>query len=139
MKALVKRWLSHGATCKCCRERYQIIIEALDDIISITNNLELVTYRNRLDTEPVYQRTLLEDVLNVTKILSLLLQSDKKDFSEIAQSINTVIEILRNIGENTNPNHLKHFNNSNKIIEKIEVYETKYCIFWYVQTPIARP
>ena len=124
MKALVNRWLSHGATCKCCRQRYQIIIEALDDIISTTNNLELVTYRNTLlETEPVYQRTLLEDVLNVTKILTLLLQSDTKDFFEIAQSINTVIETLKNIGENTDANHLKNFNNSNEIIEKIEVYE----------------
>ena len=65
----------------------------------------------------------LGDVLSKTNILSLLLQSDKKDFSAIAQAINTVIEVLKNIGENVDTNHLKNFNNASKIIEKIEVYE----------------
>ena len=84
VKAVVTRWLSHGAACKRCRERYHFINEALDDIISTTNNPELVTYRNTLlDTETVYQITFLEDVLSVTNILSLLLPSDKKDFSAI--------------------------------------------------------
>ena len=124
LKAVATRWLSHGAAYKCCRERYHIIIEALDDFISTTNNPELVTYRNTLlDTETVYQITFLEDVLSVTNILSLLLQSDKNDFSAIAQSVNTVTEILKNIEENIDTNHLKNFNNANKIIEKIEVSE----------------
>ena len=59
----------------------------------------------------------------MTIILSLLLQEDKKDFSAIARSVNTVIEILKNIGENIDINHLKNFNNANEIIEKIKVYE----------------
>ena len=108
MKTVVTRWLSHGAACKCCRERYNVIIEALDDIISTKNNPELVTYRNTLlDTKTVYQITFLEDVLSVTNILSLLLQSGKKDFSVIARSVDTVIEILKNIGENIDTNYLK--------------------------------
>ena len=40
VKTVVTGWLSHGAACKRCRERYHIIIEALDDIISTTNNPE---------------------------------------------------------------------------------------------------
>ena len=124
MKSVVTRWLSHGAACKRCRERYHIITEALDDIISTINNLELVTYRNTLlDTETVYQIMSLEYVLSVTNILSLLLQLDKKNFSAIAHLVNTVIEILKNIGENIDTNHLKNFNNANEIIEKIEVSE----------------
>ena len=76
---MVTRWLSHGASYKQCGERYHVIIEKLDAIISIKNNPELVTYRNTcLDTETVYQITFLGDVLSVTNILSLLLQSDKK-------------------------------------------------------------
>ena len=59
----------------------------------------------------------------MTNILSLLLQSDKKDFSAIVRSVNTVIEILKNIGENIDTNHFKNFNNTNEIIEKIKVYE----------------
>ena len=34
-----------------------------------------------------------------------------------------VTEILKNIGENIDTNHLKNFNNANEIIEKTEVYE----------------
>ena len=138
VKAVVTRWLSHGAACKRCRERYHIITEALDDIISTINNLELVTYRNTLLTH-VYQIMSLEYVLSVTNILSLLLQLDKKNFSAIAHLVNTVIEILKNIGENIDTNHWKNFNNANEIIEKIEVSETKYCVFGYMQTPKARP
>ena len=124
VKAVITRWLSHGAACTRCRARYHIIIEALDDIISITNNPELVTYRDTLlDTETAYHITFLEDVLSVTNILSLLLQSDKKDFSAIVRSVNTVIEILKNIGENIDTNHFKNFNNTNEIIKKIKVYE----------------
>ena len=123
LNAVVTRWLSHGAAFKRCRERYNIIIEALDDIISTTNNLELVTYRNTLlDTETVCQITFLEDLISATNILSLLLQSDKKDFSVMAQTVDIVTEILKNIGENIDTNHLKNFNNANKIIEKIKVY-----------------
>ena len=59
----------------------------------------------------------------MTNILSLLLQSDKKDFSAIVLSVNMVIEILKNTGENIDTNYLKNFNNTNKIIEKIKVYE----------------
>ena len=81
----------------------------------------------------------LGDVLSKTNILSLLLQSDKKDFSAIVLSVNMVIEILKNTGENIDTNYLKNFNNTNKIIEKIKVYERKYCVIWYLQTPKARP
>ena len=67
-KVVVNSWLSHGAACKRCREKHHIIIEALD-IISTTNNPELLTYRNTLlDTETVYQITFLEDVPSVTNI-----------------------------------------------------------------------
>ena len=65
----------------------------------------------------------LGDVLSKTNILSLLLQSDKKDFSAIVLSVNMVIEILKNTGENIDTNYSKNFNNTNKIIEKIMVYE----------------
>ena len=41
VKAAVTRWLSHGAACPRCRERYVIIIEALDDIISKKGNPNL--------------------------------------------------------------------------------------------------
>ena len=65
----------------------------------------------------------LEGVLIVTNMLSLLLQSDKKDFSSITPSVNRVIENLKNIEGNIYTNRLKNFNNANKKIEKMQVYE----------------
>ena len=79
VKAAVTRWLSHGAACKHCWERHHIIIEVLGDIITTSSNPELVACRDALlETATVYQTTFLEDVLSVTYILPLLLQSDKK-------------------------------------------------------------
>ena len=46
----------------------------------------------------------------------------------MAQTVDIVTEILKNIGENIDTNHLKNFNNANKIIE------TKYCVFWYAKS-----
>ena len=87
MKAVITRWLSHGAACKRCRERYHIIIEALDDIISATNNPELVTYRNTLlETEIVYQITLLEDAFSVTNIVIIAAIRQKGLFCDSAIS-----------------------------------------------------
>ena len=113
VKAAVTRWLSHGAACKRCQERYHIIIGALDDIITTSINAELVACRDTLlETATVYQITFLEDVLSATNIMSLLLQSDKKDFSAISPSTNTVMGTLKVMGENRETKYLKNFNNA---------------------------
>ena len=124
MKAAVTRWLSHGAVCKSCRERCHIIIEALDDIISTSSNPELVVRQETLlETAAVSQITFLEYALSITNILSLLIQSDKKDFSAILRSVNTVLGTSNVMGKNRETNHLKNFNNAGKIIQKIENYQ----------------
>ena len=95
VRAAVTGWLSHGAACKRCRERYHLIIEALDDIITTSSNPERVACRDtHLEAATVYQITFLEDVLSVTNILSLLLQSDKKGFCVISRSLNTDLGTL---------------------------------------------
>ena len=105
MKAAVTRWISHWIACKCCWERYPIIIEALD-IITTSSNPEIVACQDTLlETATVYQITLLEDMLSNTNILSVLLQSDKKDFSAISHSINTVLGTLKVMGENRGTNY----------------------------------
>ena len=84
IKATVTRWLSHGAACKRTRERYPIIIESLDDIITKDPKAELIGLRNQmLNSETLLQICFLEDVLSITNILSLVLQSDKKDFAAV--------------------------------------------------------
>ena len=42
IKAAVTRWLSHGAACKRCRERYEMILGSLDDIITRNPRPELI-------------------------------------------------------------------------------------------------
>ena len=78
-----------------CQERYHIIIEALDDIITTSSNPERVVCRDtHLIAATVYQITFLEDVLSITNILSLLLQSDKKGFYVTSRSVNTDLGTL---------------------------------------------
>ena len=76
-----------------------------------------------LETATIYQITFLEDVLSVTNILSLLKQSDKKDFSAASRSINTVLGTLKVMGESNETRYLKNFNKADEIIQKIENYQ----------------
>ena len=48
IKAAITRCLSNGGACKRCRERYCIILESLDDIITNNPRAELVGIRNQL-------------------------------------------------------------------------------------------
>ena len=69
-----------------------IIIEALDDIVSSKNNAELLAHRDMmLESQTVFQITFLEDVLSVTNALSLLLQSDHRDFAAISRYVANTI------------------------------------------------
>ena len=81
-----------------------------------------------LGTATIYQITFLEDVLSVTNILSLLKQSDKKDFSAASRSINTVLGTLKVMWESKETRHLKKFNKADEIIQKIENYQKQNII-----------
>ena len=84
VKAAVTRWLSHGAACKRCRERYSVIVEALDNIIVKNPKPELTGYRSQLvDFTTIPKIFILEDVLSITNILLLVLQADHKDFGAV--------------------------------------------------------
>ena len=92
IKAAVTRWLSHGAACKRCRERYGMILGSLDDIITRNPRPELIGYRDEmLNAQTVLQITFLEDVLTVTNILSLVLQCDRKDFGAVRRALSTTL------------------------------------------------
>ena len=122
VKAAVTRWLSHGAACRRCRERYTEIVEALDDILVKNNNPEWIGYRSELLKEStIYQITFLEDVLSVTNILCLLLQSDRKDFGAISRVVDTTISTLKNMHDD--PNSIYTFQEFTEFI-------------WYSQTPL---
>ena len=59
----------------------------------------------------------------MTNALSLLLQSDVKDFAAISRIISSTLQILEDIGDDFNSIHLKSFNKSAEIIGTIESYE----------------
>ena len=81
VKAATTRWLSHGAACKKCGERYSIILEGLDDLVSENQNAEWIQYRfTLLEEKTVFEICFLEDVLSITHVLCLVLLTDKKDF-----------------------------------------------------------
>ena len=88
VKAAITCWLSHGQTCKRVRERYKQIVLALDEIISKNANSEWVSYRSNLSISlTVIQITFLEDILSVTNILCLILQSDRKGFAAVSRAV----------------------------------------------------
>ena len=78
IKATVTRWFSHGAACKRTRERSPIIIESLYDITNDPKAKLTGLCHQMLNSEILLQICFLEDVLRITNILSLVLQSDKK-------------------------------------------------------------
>ena len=126
VKAAATRWLSHGAACQRCRERYVIITEALGNIVLKKGNPNLSVHGNTLlVTQTVFQITFLEDVLSVTNALSLFLQSDIKDFAAISRIVSSALQILEDVSNDFDSIHLASFNKSAEIIEKIESYEKR--------------
>ena len=71
--------------------------------------------------QTIFQITFLDDVLSVTNALSLLLQSDVKDFAAISRIVSSTLQILEDIGNDFDSIYLKSFNKSAEIIEKIEI------------------
>ena len=81
VKAVVTRWLSHGAeiSCKRCLERYKEILEALDQVLVAKPNPEISGCRSDLlEPTTVLELSLLDDILTIISKLCLLLQSDRK-------------------------------------------------------------
>ena len=98
VKAVVTRWLSHGATCKRCLERYKIL-QALDQVLVAKPNPEISGYQSDLlEPSTELELSLLDDILTIISKLCLLLQSDRKNVRAIhdvvEQSLITLKEML---------------------------------------------
>ena len=129
VKAAVTRWLSHGVACKRARERYPMIIESLDDIISKDPKAELIGLRDHmLNPETLLQICFLEDVLSITNILSLVLQSNHKDFGAIQRAMHLTSSQLQDMRDNINSSHLKSFNNCTEVLKRINEFEQQNVI-----------
>ena len=78
VNTVVTRWLSHGATCKRCLERYEEILEALDQVLVAKPNPEISGYRSDLlEPNMVLELSLLDDILTIISKLCLQLQSQR--------------------------------------------------------------
>ena len=116
----------HGQACKRVREQYEQIVLALDEIISKNSNSEWVSYEsNLLISSTVFQITFLEDILSVTNILCLILQSDRKDFAAVSQAVKSNVAILEDIQNNVNSTHLQNFKKADEIIQKLSTIEMR--------------
>lgn len=124
IKAALTRWLSHGAACKRCIERYPLIIEALDDIVSTNPKAELIGLRDQLlQDKTVFQITFLEDVLSITNVLSLVLQSDHKEVGALRRAIKFTKTQLRKIRDNPESPLLKSFGSCEETLQHIENFQ----------------
>ena len=89
-------------------ERDSVIVEAIDDIIVKNPKLEVIGYHSQLlDSTTILQISFLEHVLTITNTLSLVLQSDRKDFGAVRRALHTAINMLQDISANPNSKHLK--------------------------------
>ena len=129
VKVAITQWLSHGAACKKCRERYSVIVEALDNIIVKNPKPELTGYRSQLvDFTTIPKIFILEDVLSITNILLLVLQADHKDFGAVRGALNTTLEMLQDISKNRESKHLKSSEISAEIMNQLNNFEEQNLI-----------
>ena len=114
----------HGQACKRVREWYEQIVLALDKIMSKNPNSKWVSYQsNLLISSTVFQITFLKDILSVTNILCLILQSDRKNFAAVSWTVKSTIAILEDIQNNVNSTHLQNFKKTDEIIQKLSAIE----------------
>ena len=126
VKAAVTCWLSHGAACRRCRERYVELVESLDQILTQNKNVEWLGYRSTLlEAKTVLEITFLEDVLSITNALCLLLQSDRKDFGAISRAVESTLTTLNNIKSDPNSPNLKSFKQSRDIMQRISTLDMR--------------
>ena len=119
------------AACKRCRERYSVIVEALDHIIIKNPKPELIGYHSQLlDSTTILKISFLEDVLSITNTLSLVLQADRKDFGAVWGALNTTLEMLQDISENLESKHLKSSQISAEMINQLNDFEEQNVISW---------
>ena len=103
VKAVVTRWLSHGAACKRCLEWYEELLEALDQVLVAKPNPEISRYWSYLlEPSTVLELSLLDDILTIISKLCLLLQSDCKDFRAIHDVVEQTLITLKKMSEDQN-------------------------------------
>ena len=73
----------------------------------------------------IFQITFLEDILLVTYILCLILQSNGKDFAAVSRAVKPTIAILEDIQNSIKSIHLHNFKKADEIIQKLSTIEIR--------------
>ena len=72
----------------------------------------------------MFQITFLEDILSVTNILCLILQSDRTDFTAGSRAVKSTTAILEDIQNNVNSTHLQNIKKVDEIFQELSTIET---------------
>ena len=73
----------------------------------------------------IFQITFLEDILLVTYILCLILQSNGKDFAAVSRAVKPTIAILEDIQNSVKSIHIHNFKKADEIIQKLSTIEIR--------------
>ena len=104
LKASLIRWLSHGAATIHIINRFEPIINSLDEIIHNKNNPKLMGICTQLlEPNNVLFLLLLADVLQPVNRFSMFLQTRNLVFNSVNAKLNQLMESLRDISENEGP------------------------------------
>ena len=123
IKAAITRWLSLGGDYKRCCEHYCFTLESLDDIITNDPKAELTEIHDQLlQQDTIMHICFLEDVLSVMNVLSLVLQSNHKDFGALRRPVKYTISQLEQIQENVRGPLMKSFQKVEELTQNIERY-----------------
>lgn len=99
-----------------------MIVGSLDDIITRNPKPKIIGYHDEmLNAQTVLKITFLEDVLAVTNILSLVLQSDRKDFGAVRRALSSTLNTINDM-KNINSIHLKSFRGCQDVLDQFESY-----------------
>ena len=116
VKAVATRWLSHGAAF----QRYEEILEALDQVLVAKPNPEISRYwSDLLEPSTVLELPLLDDILTIISKLCLLLQSDHKDFRAIHDVVEQTLITLKEMSEDQNHAGFESLKKSPALLEKL--------------------
>ena len=134
VNTVVTRWLSHGATCKRCLERYEEILEALDQVLVAKPNPEISGYwSDLLEPSTVLELSLLDDILTIISKLCLLLQSDHKDFRAIHDVVEQTLITLKGMSEDQNHAAFENLKKSPALMEKLHNFNAESIISKWLQ------
>ena len=93
-----------------------------DDIITRNPRPELTGYHDEmLNAQIVLHITFLQDVLTIMNILSLVLQSDRKDFGAVRHALSTTLTTLNDM-QNSSSVNLKGFCAYQDVLSQIKLF-----------------